>query len=70
VSVDVSDARGILPELPDPSPERRCPHSRPERMLAKDQVDRFELREVMDKRAGAVLQQRLVDTHTPQPRVD
>lgn len=57
-NVDVTDARAILHELPDPSSEELSRITRPERVLTLDQIDRVDAVKVLGKRAGAVLADR------------
>ena len=57
-NVDVSDARAILHELPDPSSEELSRITRPERVLTLDQIDRVDAMKVLGKRAGEVLADR------------
>jgi hypothetical protein len=57
-NIDASDARDILPDLPDPSQDDIARITRPERILTLDKVDRFEVRKVMGERAAWLLQQR------------
>lgn len=57
-NIDVSDARDILSELPDPSVDDVARMIRPERILTVDQIDRFEVLKVMGKSAQFALGQR------------
>ncbi len=50
-NIDVSDARNILPDLPDPSAEEVARITRPERVLTLDKIDRFEVLKVMGQNA-------------------
>src|SRR4051812_11516962 len=57
-NIPVSDARDVLSDLPDPSPDEVARITRPERILTLDQVDRFDVLKVMGERAQFSLRQR------------
>jgi hypothetical protein len=50
-NIDVSDARDILSDLPDPSAEEVARITRPERVLTLDKIDRFEVLKVLGQSA-------------------
>lgn len=57
-NIEIAEAREILKELPDVSPEDLARITRPQRILTLDQVDRITVLNVMGKNADAALWQR------------
>jgi hypothetical protein len=57
-SIDITEARNILGELPDPSKDDLDRLVRPERILTIQQIDRFPVSAVMGKRADTMLRAR------------
>lgn len=46
-NVDSAEARDVLPDVPDPSPDDLTRITRPERVLTVDQIDRFTVLKVL-----------------------
>lgn len=56
--IEIAEARELLKELPDVSPEDLARITRPKRILTLDQIDRITVLNVIGKNSDAALWQR------------